>query len=213
MKSASEYRRVGRESLNGNWGNAILVNLIILAITAVLSAGSLIVVGAIGLLLLEGQLSVGQYLFNSKLINTKSANVNDMFEDFGKNMISNCITHLLMSVYLALWTLLFIIPGIIKSYSYSMTMFIKSKNPTMSSNEAITLSRQIMNGKKFKLFCLQLSFIGWALLCLFTFGIGYLFLSPYISISTTAFYEDAYLEYKGFSATVIENKNQDTQNV
>ena len=87
-----------------------------------------------------------------------------------------------------LWTLLFIIPGIIAGYRYALAPYLMAENPDMGVMEAINRSKELMYGNKWRLFCLQLSFIGWDLLCLFTLGIGYLWLTPYRNAAETAFY-------------------------
>jgi uncharacterized membrane protein len=91
---------------------------------------------------------------------------------------------------------LFVIPGIIKKYSYALTPYILKDNPKLEYNSAITLSRKMMDGHKWELFYLQFSFIGWAILSCFTFGIGYLWLIPYIQTTQAAFYEEVKAEYK-----------------
>ena len=96
---------------------------------------------------------------------------------------------LLVFVYTLLWTLLLVIPGIIKAYSYSMTFYILRENPEMTAGDAITASQKMMDGHKMDLFLLSLSFIGWAILASITFGIGYLWLIPYIYTAYAAFYE------------------------
>ena len=102
----------------------------------------------------------------------------------------------LTNLFIALWSLLFIIPGIVKAFSYSMTPFILEEHPELSANEAIDHSRAMMKGHKFDLFWLILSFIGWGFLCLFTFGIGYLWLTPYMETSVASFYEDVKADYE-----------------
>ena len=102
----------------------------------------------------------------------------------------------LMGLFISLWSLLFLIPGIVKAFSYSMTPFILEERPELSANEAIDHSRAMMRGHKFDLFWLLLSFIGWGFLCLFTFGIGYLWLVPYVNTSVSAFYEDVKADYE-----------------
>ena len=102
---------------------------------------------------------------------------------------------LLMGIFISLWSLLFIIPGIIKAFSYAMTPYILEENPELSANEAIDRSRAMMRGHKFDLFWLYLSFIGWAILCLLTAGIGFLWLIPYISTTQAAFYEEVKADY------------------
>ncbi len=102
----------------------------------------------------------------------------------------------LVMLFTFLWSLLFIIPGIVKCFSYSMTPFILEEHPELGANEAIDHSRAMMKGHKFDLFWLILSFIGWGFLCLFTFGIGYLWLVPYMDTSISAFYEDVKADYE-----------------
>lgn len=102
----------------------------------------------------------------------------------------------LMTILIFLWSLLLVIPGIIKSFSYSMTPFILDEFPELSPSEAIHRSRMMMKGHKFDLFWLYLSFIGWGILCLFTFGIGFLWLVPYIQTAEAAFYEEVKADYE-----------------
>ena len=89
-------------------------------------------------------------------------------------------------VYTFLWTLLLVIPGIMKSYSYAMTLFILKDYPELQYNAAKEKSMAMMSGHKMKMFLLDLSFIGWAILCCFTLGIGFLFLAPYVCLLYTS---------------------------
>lgn len=96
----------------------------------------------------------------------------------------------LVSVYTTLWTMLFVIPGIVKGFSYAMTQYILIEMPSVDANEAIGLSKRMMRGFKWKLFVLNLSFIGWDLLNALTFGIlGVVFVEPYKAASKAGFYE------------------------
>jgi uncharacterized membrane protein len=97
---------------------------------------------------------------------------------------------LLRTLYITLWTLLLVIPGVVASYSYAMTSYILAENPELTASEAIEKSKQIMDGYKMDLFCLHLSFIGWDILCLLTLGIGNLWLRPYKEASIAAFYKE-----------------------
>ena len=110
---------------------------------------------------------------------------------------------LLVFVYTLLWTLLLVIPGIIKAYSYSMTFYILRENPKMTAGDAITASQKMMDGHKMDLFLLSLSFIGWAILASITFGIGYLWLIPYIYTAYAAFYETLKKETSVTPATSV----------
>jgi uncharacterized membrane protein len=99
-------------------------------------------------------------------------------------------TMMLEGIYIWLWTMLFYIPGIIKSYSYAMVPYILRDYPQMRNNEVINLSMRMMRGHKMKLFLLHLSFIGWFFLCIITLGIGYFFLVPYMATAQAAFYDN-----------------------
>lgn len=105
-------------------------------------------------------------------------------------------TMFLMNLYIVLWTLLLIVPGIIKTCSYALTPFILKDNPELSYNSAIEKSMDMMRGNKWRLFLLGLSFIGWWILSLLTCGIGFLFLYPYIYMSLAKFYEDVKQDYE-----------------
>ncbi len=96
-------------------------------------------------------------------------------EHYGHNMWAIFIRNL----FLSLWSLLLIIPGIIKSFSYAMVPWIMAENPNLKATRAITISREMMNGEKWRMFWLNLSFIGWYILGTLCFGIGVLFVIPY----------------------------------
>ncbi len=105
---------------------------------------------------------------------------------FGDGFCLNILT----AIFVLLWTLLFIIPGIIASYSYAMAPFIMLENPNCGARCAISESKEMMRGNKWRLFCLDISFIGWIILSAFTLGIGYLWLNPYMEVSRAAFYRE-----------------------
>ena len=117
----------------------------------------------------------------------KERQVRDLFSQFDR-FGQGFLQSLLRALYIILWALLFVIPGIIKAYSYAMTPFIMAENPEMTAKEAINASKVLMDGHKWELFCLDFSFIGWYLLCVPTLGIGAFFLNPYTNAAYTAFY-------------------------
>ena len=108
-----------------------------------------------------------------------------------RNRYGNVVlTMLLRNVFLVLWTLLFIVPGLIKSYSYRLVPYILTENPDMPPMEAITLSRELMNGQKWNTFVLDLSFIGWGLLSALTLGIvGVFYVGPYVAATDAELYK------------------------
>ncbi|KRL01064.1 DUF975 family protein [Liquorilactobacillus capillatus] len=124
------------------------------------------------------------------------------FSVFSKHhFISVLVLYILVSVFTVLWSLLFIIPGIIKSFSYSQTYLIYKDFSVQDTEDVnyldyITESRKLMDGHKFELFVLKLSFIGWDMLALLTFGIGNIWLVPYKTATYVAFYKNLVEEQK-----------------
>lgn len=164
----------------------VIVNLLMGAIGIV---AALLAIYGVVRFIIGGVVSLGYAKFNLNLVNHNNPKIEDVFSqfhNFGKGFIMN----FLRSLYTLLWTFLFIIPGIIASYSYAMTPYILYENPDMTANEAIKASKELMRGNKWRLFCMEFSFIGWSILCVFTFGIGYLFLHPYTEAAGAAFYRE-----------------------
>ncbi len=132
---------------------------------------------------------VGYAQFNLNLVDRKEANFDSLFAYFSY-WKTTAATRLLQGVYVFLWSLLFIIPGILAGYSYAMTDYILAENPNIRATEAIEQSKALMCGNRFRLFCLQFSFIGWDILATLAFGIGHLWLAPYKQAATAAFYRE-----------------------
>lgn len=144
---------------------------------------------AVAYFILGSIVEVGYSEFNLRLVDGQEASFEHLFAHFG-NWRTAALTRLLSSVYILLWSLLFIIPGIVASYSYAMTGYILAEHPELTPGEAIQRSRQMMTGNRWRLFCLQFSFIGWAILSALTLGIGNLWLNPYRQAATAAFYRE-----------------------
>lgn len=106
------------------------------------------------------------------------------FESFGTGFCQQ----FLRGLYVTLWSLLLVIPGIVASYRYAMTPFILAEHPTMTASEGIRASKELMQGHKLELFCLDLTFLGWDLLCVLTANLGNLALNPYKCAAHAAFY-------------------------
>lgn len=186
MLSNSEIRYAARERLRGNWGMAVLVAFLYIVIATALS--SIPGVGAIISLIISGPLAFGLYAYYLLLVRGDRPEVGVMFSGF-QLFGPTLLLYLLMAIFVFLWTLLLIIPGIIASLRYSMAYYIMHDNPGISAMDAIRQSGEMMKGNKGKLFMLYLSFIGWGLLCVLTLGIGFLWLMPYMYTSLAAFYE------------------------
>lgn len=118
----------------------------------------------------------------------ESGDLAHIFDGFRENLGRNIGVGVLMSVYTFLWSLLLVVPGIIKGIGYSMAPWIAIDHPEMTASQCITDSTEMMMGHKGEYFVLMLSFIGWALLCCLTFGSGFFFLAPYVLMSQQLFY-------------------------
>jgi len=190
MISRPELRARARKTLGGNlfgaqWLYPLLVALIISAATAV--SGYTFVLS----LVLTGSLMVGSASYFVGLIRgNKHDDINPVLDGFKNDFGGNLITGLLVFVFTLLWSLLFVIPGIVKSYSYAMTYYIKLDNPSVVGQQAITESRKMMNGHKWELFVLDLSFIGWYIVGAICLGIGTLWVIPYHQAARAHFYEE-----------------------
>ncbi|MEI3287122.1 MAG: DUF975 family protein [Faecalibacterium prausnitzii] len=134
---------------------------------------------AIFTLIVGGAVRLGYARFNLNLADGKDAAFSDLFSQKDRLWDGFCMKFL-QGLYIALWSLLLVIPGIVKTYSYAMTPYIMAEHPSLTANEAITESRRIMDGNKWRLFCLDFSFIGWELLCALPMYAGYfLFLNNF----------------------------------
>lgn len=188
MKSNYELRAAARESLSGNWTYPVLATLIYLAISITCNVIPYVsfLIAIFFIKPLAYGISIAMLKFfrgeKEKVVENEFAIFNDYPRILG--------TTLLQFVYIFLWSLLLLIPGLIKMYSYAMTYYILHDNPEIRAEEAICRSMKMMDGHKWQLFCLHLSFIGWLLLSILTLGIGTLWITPYIENSTAAFYED-----------------------
>ncbi len=138
---------------------------------------------------LGSTVTLGYSKFNLAIIDVREAKIGNLFEYF-KIWKSAAIMQLLRFVYIFLWSLLFIIPGVVASYSYSMTPYIMAEFPEISPKEALRASQKLMYGNRYRLFCLDVSFIGWHILAILSFGIGYLWLTPYINAAKADFYRE-----------------------
>lgn len=137
--------------------------------------------------LIGGTIELGYAQFLLKQYDGKDVAFNDLFSQFYR-FGQGFAQHFLRLLYVFLWMLLFIIPGVIKSFSYAMTPYIMAEHPELSASEAIKRSMAMMEGHKLELFVLNLTFLGWTILCALTMNLGHIFLNPYKNAAYTAFY-------------------------
>jgi uncharacterized membrane protein len=179
--------RQARETLKGRWVLAVGTSLFYILISIAISAVPKI--GFVVSLILSGPLTLGVTIFWLRFSRNQGAKLEQIFLGF-KNFGTSFIAYILIAVFTLLWLLLLIVPGIIAALSYSLTFFIIADDKSIDASAAIKKSKKMMYGYKWKLFCLYCRFIGWALLCILTLGIGFLWLVPYIGVSVAKFYDD-----------------------
>lgn len=212
---ASDLRRIARENLEGNWVQSIIATLIAALLGGLIIGGRVnlkideevtyklpesvfllltLYGSAAGLLgivqfIIGGTIQLGYAQYLLKQHDRADFEFGDLFTQFDR-FGQGFAQAFLRELYTFLWTLLFIIPGIIKSLSYAMTPFIMADHPEMTASEAITASKEMMDGHKGELFWLDLTFIGWDLLAMLTLNLGHIALNPYKNAARAAFYRD-----------------------
>ena len=186
-----------RETLSGRWGLAVGAFFVYMLIM-VLGSGSwsrafesytIQISGNLIMLLIGGAFALGVATFSLAIARKEEAKFEMIFSGF-KHFGKALGLYLLMTLFVILWMLLLIVPGIIAAISYGLAFYLMSDDPNIGAMEAIDKSKKMMYGYKWKYFCLGLRFIGWILLGILSLGIGFLWIVPYISISFAKFYED-----------------------
>ena len=195
MKRAKELRAAAWEKKKGRWGMLALICFIYSLIMAGCAALSFAVVGAIAVLLISGPLMLGFSTTCLSVSRRQGAGLSTLFEGFSR-FGDSLVLFLLMDIFIFLWSLLLVIPGIIKAYSYSMSWFVLRDRPDLTGNEARKRSMYLMKGHKWRLFCLDFSFIGWYLLSALTLGILLFWVTPYHMTARAEFYQELLEEEK-----------------
>jgi uncharacterized membrane protein len=176
-----------RESLAGKWGMAVGATLVyIIILVGVQEVPKL---GPIAGLIIGGPFALGFSMFSLNIARGKDSRLEQIFDGFKKFGVA-IGAYVISIVFVLLWMLLLIVPGIIAALSYSMIFYIIADDDSISGYDALKKSKQMMDGHKMKLFRLCLRFFGWGLLCILTLGIGFLWLMPYMQVTFAKFYED-----------------------
>lgn len=186
---AQDFRNEAWEKLKGKWDVVVIIALIWLAIMGVCGALAEKYVGSIAMLVVVGPLSLSWAGISKSVIMNKPLKIENLFDGF-RDFSRSFVAALLINLYAFLWALLFVIPGIVKLYAYSMSYYILADNPNLTASQALKRSDKLMYGNKWRLFCLHCSFIGWFILCALTFGILLLWVIPYINAAVAAFYRN-----------------------
>mgnify|MGYP002528261238 FL=1 len=203
----AELKSQAKGILSANYwpiiGATVLVMAILVAVASVPGIGSIASYFII-------PVSLGLTLYTVGLIDGGKPSITDIFTNAfdGRYYLRRVGGYAWMMLFTFLWSLLFVIPGIVKAYSYALTPYILAKYPEVQAKEALKVSMKIMDGKKAELFVLHLSFIGWAMLAGITFGLlGIFFVIPYMAITDTLWFKrtmESAIETGLFSYTPVE---------
>ncbi len=217
---SKQIRTRARENLAGNWPLAIAVAAVAFVLSGLIHGSSFIpnidspeirkvlgfltnqritvgmwtfsfrggIFGLVGFLI-GGTIQLGYTQFLLKQHDGRGGEFSDLFSQFHR-FGQGFAQYFLRSLYVLLWSLLMVIPGIMANYSYALTPYLMADNPTLSATEAINQSKELMDGHKADLFLLDLSFFGWFLLSALTANLGFLALNPYTNAARTVFYRN-----------------------
>ena len=182
-KTSKEFRMIAEEKCSKFSNKLALIFFVYSLLMGVVSGIS----SGFASILVTGPVALSLLLISKKVYNAEEPEIEDLLEGF-KDFGNTFVLYLLQSIFVFLWSLLFIIPGIIKAYSYSMALYIYEEDKTLSATQAIEKSKQLMDGNKFDLFKLHFSYLGWYLLGILTCGILFFWIQPKVEVATYAFY-------------------------
>jgi uncharacterized membrane protein len=185
MKTFNELKASAKTQIKGKIGILFAMFLIMFGVS--IASSFVPVLGSIANYLVSAAFALGGTFVFLKIAKGETVSVGNIFYGF-EDLWTAIKAQFFMGLFISLWSLLLIIPGIIKAYAYSMTFFILAENKGMPVLEAITLSRKMMDGHKMDLFLLFLSFIGWFILVLITFCIAGIWVYPYFYATFSNFY-------------------------
>ena len=197
-----EFKSKAKMYLDGNWPEVVITTIIFLLLTSVSSSNSWLGFESgdwqFGLkggfsqifsLIVAGPLTYGFVRFIRSL-KTSSSEISQLFVGFQERFKETFIAHVVTTIFIVLWSLLLIVPGIIAAISYTMVYLVLQDNPNLNAFQAIQESKSMMNGNKMRFFGFALSFAGWFILGILTLGIGLLYAVPYYTSAKIEFYEE-----------------------
>ena len=175
------------------FGNKWLIAVVVIVIQIALSqlVNFIPGVGQIAALLISGPITYGvSAMFLKQTRNGETMDIVDIFNGFKYDFSNTFLIGLMTFIFTILWSLLLVIPGIVKSYAYSMAMYVKVDHPDYDWKKCIDESQRMMSGHKGELFVLDLSFIGWMFVGSFCLGVGVFWVTAYMEASHAQFYEN-----------------------
>lgn len=222
MINRVELKQNAKKSLAGHYADAVVV-ILLSGIIAGFTGGiqgfgqgiNNVFLSSLGYLLsfaVSAFLNFGMLSFYLKISRNEETDYRELFNKFNM-FVPYIVISLLTSIFVMLWSILFIIPGIIASFAYSQVYLIALDNPEMDGLEVLKCSKEMMYGYKLEYFILQLSFLGWIILGIFTCGILYLWLMPYIYVTNCNFYNKLKENYENKKGLKKENKSNESKAV
>lgn len=188
--SNSELKSKAKAQLGGKlFSNAWLMALLVCVIVGAITTAAGTIVPALGATLILGAVEYGSArLFLGQARSGAPMELGELFSGFSSDFGELFLLGFLTSLFTALWALLFVIPGIVKAYSWSLIYYIKLDHPEYGWRECMKESAAMMRGYKMKLFLLDLSFIGWYIVGSLCLGVGTLWVVPYHTTTHAQFY-------------------------
>ncbi|MBE6704186.1 MAG: DUF975 family protein [Ruminococcaceae bacterium] len=191
-----DLKLAAKRQISGKIGELFFVNLIAVVILCVVNL--IPIIGSIAAyFVISPAITLGLTMIYITIASDWEIEIGDVFKGFNR-FFDAFKVQFFVSLFTFLWSLLFIIPGIIKSLSYSMAMYIMADEPGIDALDAINKSARMMEGHRMELFLLELSFIGWGLLCVVTLGIASVYVVPYEQTTMTNFYFYVKGEYENY---------------
>ncbi len=187
MKESSFYKIQAKELVGEKWKTLALAYLVYFGIT--MAASMIPVVSYVSTFLLAGPFTFALTVMVMKAVSGNDIEIGEIFSGFEK-FVDLLVLYLRQMAIIFLWSLLFVIPGIMAGFSYALTYFVYAENPGMSAKEAMDESKRLMEGHRWELFMVELQYIGWILLAPFTLGIISFWLIPQMQAATALFYYD-----------------------
>ena len=191
----SKIMKEAYASLKGKWGLAIGGNLLVgLIVVAVALVGWRIAGQDWGAnltsLIFSPPLAIGMTIFSLNIYRDNNPEIDNLFIPFKTNWVNSILAYFMMGALVAVGFILLIIPGIIAALMFSQVFFIMGEDKEIQAYDALVDSLNMMKGYKWKLFKIWLRLFGLSILCIFTLGIGFIWLSPYQNVVFATFYDD-----------------------
>ena len=195
MFDSKDFKKAALSQLKGRWKTPCLVTLTMLVIFTITSSSTFMTEGTAGFFISAfvygSSILAITSLYRMLFLYSNPVTYSDFISGFSQ-FIRGTLAFLWMSLWITIWSFLFVIPGIVKGFAYSQMFYILSENPDVGIIKAMNISKVLTKGHKADLFILTLTFIGWNFLSILTCGILFIWVIPYMTMTFT----DAYYYLK-----------------